>query len=147
VWTLALAASLTLCAEGAAQDAELTLVGWGIDARDLDAFMADAAEVGFDALITGSTDPEFLARAVEAAARHDIGVYAYITPMGHAERVWRAHHPDRPVPWQVMNEDEEAAFAFPLGGRQQVHHALSVRRGAGDGQRGAAQSRRVLHRG
>ena len=100
-----------------AQDDALTLVGWGIDAKDLDGFMAKAADVGFDALITGSLDPEFLARAVEAGAKHNIEVFAHISPMGHVTRAWKQAYPDQPVPWQVMSEGEQAALNFISAGR------------------------------
>lgn len=112
-----IAAALTASPARAADGRALELVGWGIDTRDLEGFMADAAAVGFDALITGSTDPDVLARAVEAGAKHDIAIFAHISPMGHAQRAWQKHYPDRPVPWQVMNEDEEAAVNFISAGR------------------------------
>ncbi len=111
------AVCLAACPAHAADADELTLVGWGIVGKDLDTFMADAADVGFDALITGSTDRQFLARAVEAAAEYDIKVFAHISPMGHAQRAWTERYPDRPVPWQVMNEDEQAALNFIAAGR------------------------------
>ncbi|MGC9318432.1 MAG: hypothetical protein ACP5KN_10430 [Armatimonadota bacterium] len=112
-----IAVSLATSLTAAAQDDTVTLTGWGIDAKDLDAFMADAAEVGFDALITWSTDPQFLGRAVEAGARHDIGVYSCISPMGRLAELWSEQYPDRPVPWQVMSADEEAALSFITAGR------------------------------
>ncbi len=116
-WCIAalLAASSAL----AAGEEPLTLVGWGIDAKDLDGFMARAADVGFDALITGSQDPEFLARAVEAGAKHNIGVFAYVSPMGHVLRPWAERYPDRPVPLQVMSPDEQAGLNFISAGRNQ----------------------------
>ena len=49
-----------------AQDEPLTLVGWGVASKELDTFMAQAADVCCDARITGTLDPEFLALAVEA---------------------------------------------------------------------------------
>jgi len=100
----------------AAESDAVTLVGWGIDAKNLDAFMVDAESVGFSALITTSSDPEFLTRAVEAGARHSIGIFACISPMARLGRLWSAKHPDRPVPWQVMSEDEEAALSFIAAG-------------------------------
>jgi hypothetical protein len=78
--------------------------------------MAEAADVGFDALITGPNTPELLARAVEAGAEHDIAVYAFISPMSHVIRGWREQYPDQPIPWQVMTEDEDAALSFIAAG-------------------------------
>ncbi|NLO05116.1 MAG: hypothetical protein GX131_04725 [candidate division WS1 bacterium] len=95
---------------------DLVLSGWGLDAKNMETFLEQAADVGFDALITGSTDPEFLAQAVEAAAKHNISILAYISPMGHIQRAWREAYPDVPIPWQVMNDDEEAAFNFISAG-------------------------------
>ncbi len=95
----------------------ITLTGWGIDTRDLDAFMAQAAAVGFDALISWSTDPEVLVGLVEAGARHHIGIFSCISPMGGLAKLWAERYPDRPVPWQVMTPDEEAALSFITAGR------------------------------
>ncbi|MFO8080846.1 MAG: hypothetical protein R6V07_11110 [Armatimonadota bacterium] len=97
-------------------DESLTLVGWGIDMRNVESFMTEAADVGFDALITGPNTPELLARAVEAGAKHDIAVYAFISPMGHVAREWNQQYPDEPIPWQVMTGDEEAALNFISAG-------------------------------
>lgn len=112
--------ALTALLQGfAAGDQSLTLTGWGIEGKDLDQFMAEAAAVGFDELITGSNDPAFLAKAVVAGARQNLKVYSCITPMGGLGSLWTKQHPDRPVPWQVMSPDEEAAFRFITAGRNQ----------------------------
>ena len=92
------------------------LVGWGIDGANLDTFMEQAADVGFDILITGSNDQEFLQRAVEAGGRHNIEIFSTIAPMNSLARLWAQRYPERPVPWQVMSEDEEAAFKFITAG-------------------------------
>ncbi|MEA3400174.1 MAG: hypothetical protein U9R79_02910 [Armatimonadota bacterium] len=113
VIAVSLATPLTVAAE----NDTVTLTGWGIDAKNLDAFMAEAEAVGFDALITWSTDPELLRRAVEAGARHNIGVFSCISPMGRLGELWSQRYPERPVPWQVMSEDEEAALSFITAGR------------------------------
>lgn len=112
-----LAISVAASAAYPADGDEPTLVGWGVPGKDLETFMADAADVGFDALISGSTDPEFLARAVEAGAKHQIRVFSCITPMGRLGNLWSAEYPDRPVPWQVLTGDEEAALNFISAGR------------------------------
>lgn len=112
-----IAAALALPIDSVADSDDLTLVGWGISRSDLDAFMAEAEAVGFDALITWSTDPEFLTRAVEAGAEHNIGVFSCISPMGRLAELWRERYPEAPVPWQVMSEDEEAALSFITAGR------------------------------
>jgi len=109
---LSMAASWGFCADG-----PLTLVGWGIDFKNLEAFMAEAEAVGFDVLITGSNDPDLLLRAVEAGAKHNIGVFACISPMGGLGRLWTKRYPDRPAPWQVMAADEEAALSFISAGK------------------------------
>ena len=54
-----------------AEKPQLTLVGWGIHKKNLDKFFADAEEVGFDVLITWSTDPVFLAKSVGLGATHN----------------------------------------------------------------------------
>ncbi len=117
VWPVMVVVLLAAPALTAAADDTLTLVGWGIDAKDLDGFMAKAADVGFDALITGSTDPAFLAEAVEAGAKHNIAVFAHISPMGHVRRAWKERYPDEPLPLQVLSADEQAALNFISAGR------------------------------
>ena len=112
-----LAAPVAISRALAADGEGITLTGWGLDARDPESFMAEAEAVGFDALITWSTDPAFLARAVEAGASHHIGVYSSIAPMGGLGRLWAERYPDRPVPWQVMSPDEDAALNFITAGR------------------------------
>lgn len=119
---LCLATALALLAAPVAladSSAPLVLAGWGIDEKDPDAFMAQAEEVGFDELITWSTDPAFLARAVEAGAKHGIAVFSCIAPMGGPAGLWRKRYPDRPVPWQVMTPEQEAALRFISAGRNQ----------------------------
>lgn len=113
VFVLALAAAAGYGVEGN----EVTLTGWGIDGKDPEGFMAAARAVGFDALITTSTDPAALAQFVQAGARQGIGVYSCITPMGGIEKLWSVRYPDRPVPWQVITPEEEAAMSFILAGR------------------------------
>ncbi|MEN6303791.1 MAG: hypothetical protein ABFD96_13755, partial [Armatimonadia bacterium] len=103
-----------------AQDAKpVTLTGWGVREKDLDAFMADAADTGFDSLISGNNDPVALQRIVEAAAKHHIRIFSCITPMGTIGKLWASKYPGRPVPWQVMNEDEQAASRFIAAGSNQ----------------------------
>lgn len=110
---MVMAASVALAADGN----DVTLTGWGIDTKDPEGFMARARAVGFDMLIGGSTDPEVLARLVEAGARHGIGIYSWITPSGGMAKLWEARYPDRPVPWQVITPEEEAALSFITAGR------------------------------
>lgn len=93
------------------------LAGWGLDLRDPESFMARAAETGFEVLITSSTDAVLLGKAIEAGQRHGIEVFVCINPIGLARRLWSQHLPDQPVPWQVMTEQQEAAFSFINAGR------------------------------
>lgn len=97
----------------------VTLTGWGISEKNLDKFIADAKAVGFDVLITWSTDPVFLKKAVEAGNRNNIKIFSCITPMDELEKLWNKNYPGRPVPWQIMTEDEEAARKFIMTGRNQ----------------------------
>lgn len=97
----------------------VTLTGWGIDAKNPEKFIADAEEVGFDALIAGSNDPVFLMKAVESGKKHNIKIFSCITPMGGIGNLWSKRYSDRPVPWQVMTEDEEAARKFIMAGKNQ----------------------------
>ena len=97
----------------------VTLAGWGIDEKNLDKFIADAEAVGFDVLITWSTDPVFLKKAVEAGKRNNIKIFSCLDPMGGLGSLWNKHYPERPVPWQIMTEDEEAARKFIMAGRNQ----------------------------
>jgi hypothetical protein len=113
-----LAAWFTLVGN-AADEEGVTLTGWGIDEKDPDNFMARAAEVGFDALITWNTDPRVLARDVAAGDKHGIRIYSCISPMGGLANLWKKQYPDRPVPWQVMTEAEQAAATFIAAGRNQ----------------------------
>ena len=101
----------------AADSGTVTLTGWGVDTKNLDAFMAEAQSVGFDTLIMWSTDSALIGRAVEAGARHGISIHACISPMGGLANLWKTQYPDRPIPWQVMSEDEEAALNFISAGR------------------------------
>lgn len=97
----------------------VTLTGWGVDAKNTDKFIADAEAVGFDVLITGSNDPVFLKKAVESGKNHNIKIFSCIAPMGGMGNLWSKRYPGRPVPWQVMTEDEEAARKFIMTGKNQ----------------------------
>jgi len=110
---------LAASAQPAESPGDLTLAGWGIDERNLDTFFADAAAVGFDELITWTTDPGMLAKAVAAGEKHHIRVFSCIAPMGGLGSLWKKQYPDRTVPWQVMTVDEEAALRFISAGRNQ----------------------------
>ncbi len=96
---------------------DLTLVGWGVESTELDSFMVRAREVGFDVLITSTADPVKLEAIVEVGARHGIEIFSCIAPMGGLRRLWMDAYPDTPIPWQVMNPDQEAAFNFISSGR------------------------------
>lgn len=109
---LALAISVAL-----GDDGEVTLVGWGIDEKNLEDCMSRAEAVGFDALITWNTDPAALVKIVQAAAPHHIKVFSSIAPMGRLGKLWTDTYPDRPVPWQVMSEAEQAAHSFISAGQ------------------------------
>lgn len=116
---IALSILLAVSVGSAQGGGALTLTGWGIDERHLEAFMAQAAAVGFDALITGTTDPVALKPIVEAGRKHQIQIFSYLSPMGGLGKLWSARYPDRPVPWQVMSEEEEAARRFIMAGSNQ----------------------------
>ncbi len=116
-WIAACAINLSLAPGLAADGDGITLTGWGLATANLEGFMAEAEAIGFDFLITGSTDPEFLRRAVAAGAQHRIGVFACISPMGGVAKLWTQRYPDRPVPWQVMTPAEQAAHSFISAGR------------------------------
>lgn len=109
---LAVASSRASGAEGQS----VTLVGWGIDEKNLEECMAGAEAVGFDVLITWNTDPTALTRIVQAATPHGIQVFSSIAPMGRLGKMWTDTYPDRPVPWQVMSEAEQAAHSFITAG-------------------------------
>ena len=105
---------------GFADDSKsITLTGWGIDAKNPDKFIADAEEVGFDVLITWSTDPVFLKKAVEGGKKHNIKIFSCIAPMDGLKSLWNKRYPERTVPWQIMTEDEEAAHKFIMAGKNQ----------------------------
>lgn len=115
---LSLVCSLLIAAAvRTAADEPATLVGWGVDKKNTDAFFAQAKDVGFDALITWSTEPAFLAKAVAAGEKHGIQVFSSLAPMSGFARRWKQEHPGQPVPWQIMTEDEEAAQKFLAAGR------------------------------
>jgi len=117
LWTAATVLALAVPGGLAAEADSVVLTGWGIDGKDPEGFIAAARAVGFDALITGSNDPAVLARYVAAGAQHQVGIYSCISPMGGLAKLWAARHPDRPMPWQVMTADEEAALTFITAGR------------------------------
>ncbi len=96
---------------------QLTLVGWGLDAKNLDTFFAGAAEVGFDELITSSTDPVFLEKAVNLGGMYNIKIFACLTPMGGIAGIWKAEHAEKPFPWQVISEEEAATVTFLSAGK------------------------------
>jgi hypothetical protein len=95
------------------------LMGWGIEEKHLDEFMANAEAVGFDALITEAADPVFLKAAVAAGAKHRIKIFACLSPMSRAGRLWEKRNPGRPIPWQVMSDDENVARNFIMAGTNQ----------------------------
>lgn len=113
-----MALAATVCsAAHAAPGEDRVLTGWGVDEKNLETFLPQARAAGFDALITGNTNPEALAKIVQAAAPHNIRIISYITPMGTIGSLWKKAYPDRPVPWQVMTPAEDAAFNFITAGK------------------------------
>jgi hypothetical protein len=100
------------------QNQDLTLVGWGIDFKNLDKFFADAESVGFDVLVTWSIDVELLKKAVEAGEKHNIKIFSSIAPMGEdVINLWKKEYPQKPFPWQMMDDNENAAATFLSAGR------------------------------
>ncbi len=96
----------------------VTLTGAGIDRKNPEKFIEAAEAVGFDELITMSNDPAFLERAVEAGRIHHIKIFSCIAPSETSglEKLWNKRSPDRPVPWQVLTDDQEAARTFIRAG-------------------------------
>lgn len=117
LWITALLLAAVLPA--AAQTAPRVLTGWGIDEKNLEPFLAEAAATGFDALITWNTDPAALGKIVAAADKHRISIFSCISPMGGIGSSWQKRYPERPVPWQVLSADEEAARRFLAAGNNQ----------------------------
>lgn len=95
----------------------VTLTGWGIDGKNPEKFIAEAEAVGFDELITTSNDPAFLKRAVEAGRMHHMKIFSCLSPMAGLEAFWSKRYPERPVPWQVMTDEQEAARTFIAAGK------------------------------
>ena len=110
---------LPLIAPRAFAGEKVELAGWGIDEKHLEAFMPQAREVGFDALITWNTDPEVLRKCVDAAKPYGIRIFSSLAPMGGIAKLWTQRYPDRPMPWQVMSPDEDAALRFITAGKNQ----------------------------
>ena len=78
---------------GFAEEPQLTLVGWGMDDENTDEFFADAKKVGFDVLITWSTEPLFLEKAVELGEKHDIRIFSSLTPDHKLAKWWKVEYP------------------------------------------------------
>ena len=98
-------------------DVKPTLVGWGIDRKNPEKFLKAAKEVGFDVIITWSTDEKFLKRAVKAGSKHNIKIFSCLSPMGMIAGLWKKQYPGKVVPWQIMNNAENAAFQFLSAGK------------------------------
>lgn len=94
----------------------VTLAGWGLDQKNPEKFIAQAAEVGFDVLITWSNSPAVLQRAAEAGKRNNIKIFACITP-GSIVKEWKNRYPNDSFPWQVMTDGENAACNFISAGK------------------------------
>ena len=94
----------------------VTLTGSGIDKNNPEKFIEEAEAVGFDELITESHDPAFLKRAVEAGRIHHIKIFSCISPRAELATCWSKSYPERPVPWQVMTAEQEAARTFIAAG-------------------------------
>ena len=101
----------------AANSKAVILTGWGIDKKNPEKFIEEAEAVGFDELITMSNDPAFLKQAVEAGARHHIKIFSCLSPRAEFGAFWSKRYPERPVPWQVMTDEQEAARTFIAAGR------------------------------
>jgi polysaccharide export outer membrane protein len=83
-------------------------VGWGFGEKNATEIFEKAAKIGFDALITQSTDPEFLAEAVALGETNNIKVFSCVTPMKDVKEWWPVRFPDEPIPWQVFAQGEYA---------------------------------------
>ena len=122
-WLSMIIVLLTICSGFAGESKTVTLAGWfdekNLNETNLDQFMTDAEAIGFDALITSSTDPVFLNKAVEAGRKKNIRIFSSLMPMKSVAEQWSKHYPDRPVPWQVMSAEEEAARTFLMAGNNQ----------------------------
>ncbi len=106
-------------AETPAEVEPLTLVGWGLDHRTAETFVAEAAATGFDVLITWSTDPASLQQAVAAGETHGVRIFSCIAPLDKSADLWRKRFTNQPVPWQVLTPGEEAALSFTMAGTNQ----------------------------
>jgi len=82
------------------------LTGWG--GGKPEEVVPQAAEVGFDEIIVGSRDPQYLGQIVALGQRHKIGIYSSIQ-LGDL-RNWKKRHPDVNPPLQEMNAEENAAL-------------------------------------
>jgi len=96
--------------------ANLTLTGWDIDSKNPAAFVQKAAMCGFDELIVYASDPVPLRAAVEAGKLHGVRIFFCVQPREEFAEVWNALTPGRPVPWQKMTWEQEAAAAFLKAG-------------------------------
>lgn len=112
---LLISVACVLSCAAAEQPKPLTLVGWGVDENNLEPFLAQAEAVGFDALITASCDPVFLAKAVEASRPHGIVVFSCIKPESFG-LPWHEVYPNQPIPLQKMTAGEDAALSFLSAG-------------------------------
>ena len=117
LWVSIIVILLAISSGFSDESKDITLVGWGIENHDK--FFSDAEAIGFDVLITWSTDPVFLKKAVETGKRHNIKIFSSIDPMGGLGKQWSKHYPERPVPWQIMSAEEEAARTFIIAGKNQ----------------------------
>ncbi|MEI6165643.1 MAG: hypothetical protein WCS52_00460 [bacterium] len=111
IQSLIILMSLLAMANGyGANQESCILTGWGIDEKNPEAFIANARAIGFDELIAGSTDPAFLKKAVDIGKTNNIKIFSCLHPI--TKSMWEKYAPTRPVPWQKMTEDEEAARKF-----------------------------------
>lgn len=84
----------------------IQLTGWG--GGDPDEIVPEAAEVGFDEIIVGNHDRQYLDRLIAAAQKHEIGVYSSIWLGDLAD--WKKRRPGVDPPLQEMNSEERAAL-------------------------------------
>jgi len=82
------------------------LTGWG--GGKPEEIVPPAAEAGFDEIIVGNPDPQYLGQLVALGRKHKIGIYSSIQ-LGDL-RDWKKRRPDVNPPLQKMNADENAAL-------------------------------------
>ena len=89
-----------------AQGRFVQLTGWG--GGKPEEIVPQAAEVGFNEIIVGNHDPQYLGQIISLGQKHRIGIYSTIQ-LGDLKD-WKKRSPDVAPPCQEMNVEEIAAL-------------------------------------